>query len=136
MIRIELPFPPSANTAYADNGRRGGRHLSKKAKAWQDEAILLCQETVCHIKPPERFTLAVGLWMPTKARRDVDNYIKLPKDALCSAWGIDDDFTRIPRVVVEYRGIVRGGRCVLEVEALDGDIVSRQLQRKRSGGAR
>jgi crossover junction endodeoxyribonuclease RusA len=127
MIRIELPFPPSSNIAYADNGRRRGRHLSKRAKAWQDEAIVLCQAVIRYAAPPESFRLTVGLWMPTKARRDVDNYIKLPKDALCAAWGIDDDFTRIPRVVVEFRGICKGGRCVLEVEALDGDIVSRKL---------
>jgi crossover junction endodeoxyribonuclease RusA len=115
MIRIELPFPPSSNTAYADNGRRGGRHLSKKAKAWQDEAIQLCRLAVRHAAPPERFCLTIGLWLPTKARRDIDNYIKLPKDALCLAWGIDDDFSRIPRVCVEYRGVVKGGRCVVEV---------------------
>jgi Holliday junction resolvase RusA-like endonuclease len=127
MIRIELPSPPSSNTAYADNGRRGGRHLSKKAKAWQDKAVLLCRLAVCHAAPPKAFNLTIGLWFPTKARRDIDNYIKLPKDALCSAWGIDDDFTRIPRVCVEFRGICKGGRCVLEVEALDGDIVSRKL---------
>jgi Holliday junction resolvase RusA-like endonuclease len=62
--------------------------------------------------------LTIGLWLPTKARRDVDNYIKLPKDALCLAWDIDDDWTRIPRLTVEYRGIVKGGRCVVEVEVI------------------
>jgi crossover junction endodeoxyribonuclease RusA len=118
MIRIELPFPPSSNTAYPGNGRLGGRHLSKKAKAWKDDAIMLCRLAVCHAPPPERFNLTIGLWMPTKARRDVDNYIKLPKDALCAAWVIDDDWTRIPRVCVEHRGVVRGGRCEIEVEGL------------------
>ena len=117
-IEIIFPFPPSANTAYPTNAR-GARHLSKRGKAFKDEAGWIALEALRAIAGAQCITLDIALWFPNKRASDVDNYIKLPKDVICEALHIDDDFTRVPRVVVEYRGIDKAHpRCVVTVNRL------------------
>jgi Holliday junction resolvase RusA-like endonuclease len=113
---IILPFPPSSNTAYPTN-RRGGRHLSQAGANWKTKAMWQIKGALLHHDPPARFELHIRLWMPDNRRRDVDNYVKLAKDALCDALAVEDNWQRIPRLSVEACGVDRDNpRCELTLE--------------------
>jgi len=96
-----LPLPPTANNAYANTNR--GRQLSRDADAWKKEAGWLIKAANLTATPP--FALRLRLWVPDRRRRDVDNYIKLAKDALCGVLGIDDSWQNIPVVTAEVVGV-------------------------------
>lgn len=111
--RIELPIPPTANTAYPTNWKTKRRFLSQRGTDWKLEAgwwILLS-------KPPQftglyRFQILV----PEKARGDADGYIKLPQDLLAELGVTPND-----RKAQDSRGTrdasVPKGRCIVIVEA-------------------
>lgn len=117
-ITIILPFPPSSNTAYPSN-QRGGRHLSKIGAAWKKQAALIIRQATTDRDVPRAFALEMILWLPDRRSRDIDNYIKLPKDALCECLDIDDDWTVIPSITVQGVGIDRSNpRCVLVIKGM------------------
>lgn len=113
--RITLPFPPSANTAYPSNAN-GRRHLSKRGKAFKEEAAYIVRQALAGVEIIEgtQVYFDMALWFDSNRRADIDSYIKLPKDVICEVLGIDDNFRIVPRLIVEARGIDKANpRCEL-----------------------
>ena len=89
MIRLELPFPPSANSIWQGN-RQGKVFKSPKYKEWLDEAgWLVKQQTRKMVLGP--YVLQVQAVRPDKRRRDFDNLLKASSDLLTRLNVIEDD---------------------------------------------
>ncbi len=79
MIVLTLPFPPSTNNLFINVGKF--RVVSKGYKAWRQEA----GEALKSQKPNflmGYYTLSLTLRPPTRAARDLDNFIKAVSDLL------------------------------------------------------
>jgi len=89
MIELDLPFPPSVNTYWRTF--QGRMLISKKGREYRkavSEQILL-QKCNKHLKGKIRVTIEA--WRPDKRRRDLDNLLKAPLDALTHAGVYEDD---------------------------------------------
>lgn len=113
---FSLPFPPSLNLwtrAY-----RGRNILTKKGRDYRKAVIehmrsigLIDEGLDC------RLSVLIRLYGPTNAKRDIDNFIKSPLDALthCNFWMDDSQIDELRVVRCEK---VKGGRLDLVVEKL------------------
>lgn len=119
VVIIELPFPPSSNTAYPTNRSGRGRHLSEKGAEWLSQAEWHIRvATVGKPMPPLPWHITFALWVPDNRVRDAMNYIKLPQDALCKVVGIDDKWTNIRSNTVVVCGVDKHTpRCVISIGA-------------------
>jgi crossover junction endodeoxyribonuclease RusA len=93
-MTLTLPFPPTLNHLYATvNGRRV---LSLQGRAYKVHAGWLARQAFLHARQeayPKDAQLVVT-WhvvMPDHRRRDLDNYLKVVKDALTDAHVWHDD---------------------------------------------
>ncbi len=114
-MRIELDFPPSLNTMYPSS-RNGGRHLSKRGKAFKDNAYGMILEQHGIFKPftgPIKVTIEVV--PPDKRKRDLDNLIKPTLDALVNANVMMDD-SQIKAIYATMLEPSKPGSCVVIVE--------------------
>lgn len=92
MIEFTLPLPCSVNELYTV--ARGRKVLSRKAKAWKDEAFFLTLKSlngnarniiIGHASIRYDFTF------PDHRKRDISNYIKQVEDMIVYAGLIEDD---------------------------------------------
>lgn len=117
-VELILPFPPSANTAYPTNAN-GKRHLSKRGKAFKDEAGWIAASTLRPIQGATCVNMYLYLYPPSHRKLDVDNYVKLPKDLICEVLQIDDDYTHVPSVSVRFCEVDSNNpRCTVVLEVL------------------
>lgn len=86
---VVLPFPPSANGNWRNTDR--GTLLSKKARAYRKEVeqLVLVNKWAKRIDTP--MTVTLFLIPPNNLRRDLDNFAKIPLDALVNAKVLTDD---------------------------------------------
>jgi crossover junction endodeoxyribonuclease RusA len=91
---LTLPFPPTLNHLYATvNGRRV---LSRQGRAYKVQAGWLARQALLqagHAEYPKAAQLIVTWYvvMPDHRQRDLDNYLKVVKDALTDAHVWHDD---------------------------------------------
>lgn len=85
---IVLPFPPSVNRYWRNV--RGRTLISEAGRIYRQ---LVIQEAL--VARPVRFEgplrVSISAWLPDSRRRDADNMLKAPLDALTHAGYIDDD---------------------------------------------
>jgi Holliday junction resolvase RusA-like endonuclease len=105
-MQIELPFPPSSNTAYPTD-RSGGRRLGKKGRVWKEEAAQLLAIALRGYTVPDDKAIIITMhaYLPNNALRDLANYEKLPIDALCEYLHIDDNWQRVTGNAIHFAGI-------------------------------
>lgn len=98
MIALTLPFPPSTNNLFINVGKF--RVVSKRYKAWREEAGVALKA-----QQPNRlggyYTLGLTLHPPTRAARDLDNFIKAVSDLLVAHDVIQGD-QFATRITVEW----------------------------------
>jgi Holliday junction resolvase RusA-like endonuclease len=117
-VQIELPFPPSSNTAYPTD-KSGGRRLGKKGRAWKEEAAQLLAIALRGYTVPDDKALIITMhaYLPNNALRDLANYEKLPIDALCEHLHIDDNWQRVVGNAIYFAGIEpENPRLVIRLE--------------------
>ena len=115
MIVLTLPFPPSVNTYWRNITIRGASRtlISKKGREYRDQVIGIVADKA-RAAIAERLHVAITLHPPDKRRRDVDNYLKAPLDALTHA-GVWADDSQIDRLSVTRGDIEPGGRAVVVI---------------------
>ena len=89
MLELELPFPPSVNTYWRNfNGRM---LISKKGREYRKAVAdqIMIQRGNKHYKGKIRLTIEA--WRPDNRKRDLDNLLKAPLDALTHAGVYEDD---------------------------------------------
>lgn len=113
MIELTLPWPPSVNAMWRtpNKGPLAGRTmLSEEGRAYRlavrDAVLLQGRPRIGE----QRCAVDIEMRMPDRRRRDVDNAIKGPLDALthASVW-VDDSQVDDLRV---WRS-ARGGGCIV-----------------------
>jgi crossover junction endodeoxyribonuclease RusA len=95
-LRLEIPLvPPSGNNytrARIVTPRSGKPFISwyhtEEAKAWWNAVAAVAGGRQLR---GASYTVSYVVWLPTKARRDVDNFAKCCLDALTKCGAIDDD---------------------------------------------
>ncbi len=114
---IILPFPPSVNSLFRNvtgrDGKPRGRVVTKKYKAWREEAAqaLFEQEPIARFTGPISLTLALG--RPDKRKRDISNLVKAVEDLIVTHGIIADD-SDVQRLSVYWTHGVHG--CRVEIE--------------------
>lgn len=86
---IVLPFPPSVNRMWRNV--RGRTLLAKEGRAYRAAAVaaaLQARPVAYGAAPVE---VAIAAWLPDNRRRDADNLLKAPLDALVHCGVLDDD---------------------------------------------
>ncbi len=119
-FRVELPLPPTANSAYPTSWRTKRRYLSPAAKAWKVEAGWMIRvANPPRIRGPYTFTVLI----PLKARGDADGYVKLPQDLFSPGkraspgLGVTDDDKNCQDSRGKRDPSVKWRRCVVIVES-------------------
>ncbi|WOC01198.1 MULTISPECIES: RusA family crossover junction endodeoxyribonuclease [unclassified Providencia] len=120
-ISLILPFPPSVNACWRNiNGKT---LISAKGRAFRANAMAAVYEQLR--KRPraitEHVSVIVKMYPPSRKRRDIDNYLKAPFDALTHA-GVWKDDDQIKRVEMEWCEVVKGGRFEIEIKPLNADL--------------
>ena len=114
-LEVRLPWPPSVNHYWKAQGNR--RFISKAARTWLDEAILLLRAPGVRFEEPVKVSLYLS--PPDRRRRDGDNLEKAIMDSLVKAGVIQDDSLRhVPKSCRELVERCKG-YVVLVVEEID-----------------
>ncbi|HHR5906063.1 TPA: RusA family crossover junction endodeoxyribonuclease [Providencia alcalifaciens] len=113
-ITFILPFPPSVNTYWRHVGKN--TLISENGRKFRANAIAAVYEQLR--KRPMAITgdvsVIVKMYPPTNHRRDIDNYLKAPFDALTHANVWKDD-EQVKRVDMQWCEVVKGGRFEIQI---------------------
>lgn len=113
---VDLAVPPSLNNAYINT--KHGRRLSSEARDYKAGVVTLASGEAYNQrwKPGASYSVTVSLWFPDHQRRDIDNCVKLPLDALMTALGIDD--SSIDQIITRRMGFdPQNPRCIVAIES-------------------
>ena len=89
MIEITLPFPPSVNTYWRNfNGRT---ILSAKGREYRLAVETLLHKQNIDLKLTTKLKVEIEAYRPDNRRRDLDNLLKAPLDALGHSNVYEDD---------------------------------------------
>lgn len=117
-ITFILPFPPSVNTYWRHVGKK--TLISENGRKFRANAIAAVYEQLR--KRPMAITgdvsVIVKMYPPTNHRRDIDNYLKAPFDALTHANVWKDD-EQVKRVDMQWCEVVNGGRFEITISLHD-----------------
>ena len=110
---IELPHPPSVNSYWRSTPK--GVLISAKGRRYRADVLHACLTA----KPrPVRILGPISMliaWHPCdKRRRDIDNILKAPLDAMAHA-GLYEDDSQIERLAVEKLEQVKNGKLVINI---------------------
>nr|WP_282564238.1 MULTISPECIES: RusA family crossover junction endodeoxyribonuclease [Providencia] len=113
-ISLILPFPPSVNACWRNiNGKT---LISAKGRVFRANAMAVIYEQLR--KRPKAITehvsVIVKMYPPTNHRRDIDNYLKAPFDALTHA-GVWKDDDQVKHADITWCEVVKGGRFEITI---------------------
>lgn len=115
LAEFELPFPPTVNHYWK---KRGKHHfISEKGQAFRSNVLARVVEVLGRFPDAtcEPLALEIELHPPDKIRRDADNFLKAPLDALAKA-GVYQDDVQIKRLTVEmFPSAGKPGRAVVRL---------------------
>lgn len=105
-MEVILPYPPSANRMYRFPKKLGYPLLSKEGREYYKEikSLVVWND---HIRGPAQVWL--GITMPDRRKRDIDNVVKPILDALTKA-GIWKDDSQVQDLRVTKLGVLKPGQ--------------------------
>ncbi len=117
-MRIEfvLPYPPTVNTYWR---RRGSTYfISEAGKRYRRDVALIVRQQRLKLNLSGRLAIKVIAEPPDKRRRDLDNILKAPLDALTHAGLLIDDGSLMKSILCA--GLpVPGGRLGIKITELE-----------------
>ncbi|MGO2304349.1 MAG: RusA family crossover junction endodeoxyribonuclease [Providencia sp.] len=113
-ISLVLPFPPSVNACWRTV--KGRMLLSESGRKFRTNAVAAVYDQLRKIPKAitEDVSVIVKMYPPTKQRRDIDNYLKAPFDALTHA-GIWSDDAQVKHADITWCEVVKGGRFEITI---------------------
>lgn len=142
MVRLRLPYPPSANRLY--RRYRGRVTLSAEVRRFRQlVGELWFVQRLCHGAAHEfqegPLSLTVAVYPPDRRRRDIDNILKILCDALQHARIIGDD-SQFRRICLSFKESKSGGELHVEIRKLSRggrkpDVRKRESDSRLEGGA-
>ena len=101
-VRLTLPFPPSINRYWR---RVNGRVLiSAAGRKYRTDVELVCLLAGRRGVGSIPVAVSIDAWFPDRRRRDLDNVLKAPLDALTAA-GIWDDDSQVQALSIRKAGL-------------------------------
>ncbi len=111
-----LPYPPSVNTYWR---RRGGTYfISEAGKRYRRDVALIVRQQRLKLNLSGRLAIKIIAEPPDKRRRDLDNILKAPLDALTHA-GLFIDDEQFDEITVVRGQSVPGGRLGIKITELE-----------------
>lgn len=115
-LEIMLPYPPTVNHYWRMAGRR--MIVSEAGKEYRAKVMLLAlSHRLRGAFGSKRVAVHLEITMPDHKRRDLDNLPKALLDALTAA-GIWEDDQQVDRLLIERKGVTRGGLVRCKIDAL------------------
>jgi crossover junction endodeoxyribonuclease RusA len=129
-MEIELPFPPSVNHYWRRVGAK--TLISREGRAFREEVLKRCQGGQKLMGG-----LGVRIWAhpPDRRRRDLDNLLKAPLDALQHGGLFEDDY-QVGEIHLHRAECVKDGKLVVELwpqegpSACDTEDLRAELERR------
>lgn len=117
--RLTLPWPPSVNNYWRQF--KGRLIISADGRRYRD---LVLASFVGRTPIAERIAVTMFAFPPDRRRRDLDNALKAPLDALTHARVWEDD-SLIDLLLIERGEVVRGGRLEVSISVLTEEMKAR-----------
>ncbi len=113
MSLVILPWPPSVNRYWRTF--RGRMLISAHGRAYRQQAVAAAVTGARF--GAAKVKVSIEAWLPDNRRRDVDNLLKAPLDALCHA-GIYYDDSQIVELSIRRAGLDKANpRLEITLEA-------------------
>ncbi len=113
--RIELPWPPTMNTYWRRVGAR--TLLSRKGREYRQLVELAVLIAGGRRNLRGRLSLFISATPPDDRKRDLDNVLKAPLDAMAKS-GVYEDDSQIDELIVRRLKPSKPGRLVIEIVEL------------------
>jgi crossover junction endodeoxyribonuclease RusA len=117
-MRIELPYPPSINHYWRRVGAK--TLISKEGRRYREAVAAICQEQRIAFGDVA-LSLSITAHPPDRRRRDLDNLLKAPLDAMQAAGVYQDDY-QIEVIHLERGECVRNGSLIVEIKPSQGAL--------------
>ncbi len=114
-MKLTLPWPPSANKYWRHN--RGRFHRTKQADVYSEDVEALLADSDCVVPILGFVGLHVLFFPPDRRRRDLDNLLKIPIDALQHAKAYEND-SQIKEIHARMGPVVDQGAVSVELFSL------------------
>ncbi|WP_018694250.1 RusA family crossover junction endodeoxyribonuclease [Algicola sagamiensis] len=126
MVKLTLPYPPTVNhywqsfTAWRAGKKIVKKTLSVKAKKFVNDVHFHVVKEKAAKRYATPVEINIGVYLPDKRKRDLDNLLKGLFDALTKARVIEDD-SLIHSFSIQRLGIESPGRIELTVTPIEGE---------------
>jgi len=114
--QFTMPFPPSVGACWRVFANRS--ILSKRGREYREAAIQAIKDQgLSGEKLDSRLSVYIRMHPPTLAKRDVDNFLKAPLDALTHAgFWVDDE--QIDKLTICRAEKIKGGKLIVTVREI------------------
>ena len=119
-LTLELPFPPSVNHYWKRFGAR--TIIGKKGVQYRWDVLALVSAMRLSRPLDGPLSVEVCAYPPDKIKRDIDNMLKAPLDAMQKA-GVYRDDNQISRLLIERRKVRRPGVLIVTITELGEQTV-------------
>lgn len=113
-----LPFPPSNNTYYRRVGNK--TLISKRGREYRKAVLEHCMRF--GIKPfgEDKLSIVIVAYYPDRRRRDLDNLLKAPLDAMMKA-GVYEDDSQIEFLSIKKGEQEKPGMIFIDIRSLEDE---------------
>ena len=110
--RIVLPWPPSVNRYWRNIGTRA--IISRAGRDYRQSVEIAVLIAGGRRNMAGVLSVSILAYPPDKRRRDLDNLLKAPLDALAKC-GVYEDDSQIGRLLIERMSASKPGKLVIEI---------------------
>ncbi|EFO5048330.1 RusA family crossover junction endodeoxyribonuclease [Escherichia coli] len=118
LIDLVLPYPPTVNTYWRHRGST--YFISEEGKRYRRAVALIVRQQRLKLSLSGRLAIKVIAEPPDKRRRDLDNILKAPLDALTHAGLLIDD-EQFDEINIVRGQLVPGSRLSVKIYEITGD---------------
>ena len=114
-MEITLPWPPSVNSYWRTF--QGRMIISAKGRDYREAVCVLVQRLGVDAGYKNKLVVEIEAYQPDKRRRDLDNLLKAPLDALTHA-GVYKDDSQISDLRIHW-GPTIGGMLKIKIKEIE-----------------
>lgn len=116
LLNMELPWPPSTNQIWRNVVIKGKPRtlLSAAGRGYRSAVLGVVLQAGAKKGVTGRIRLDITAHPPDKRKRDLDNMLKAPLDALTHA-GVWLDDSQVDALLIERGEVCKGGRLLVAI---------------------